>query len=135
MKFTIVEGKYADLEDIKEDFTQDYLFSSRLSNPELRKKYKLTHGEFKELTEQIKKEHGVKRRPIRAVEGKYYYKYMGRYYIRKSVNGVLTYFGMLNTEKQAQKAVEECIKAKWDEKKCRRIIKKIKERWIWNYDM
>ena len=49
MAFRIIEGAYVNFEEIKEEFTKDYL-ESELTNPEIKKKYNLTKGEWKEFT-------------------------------------------------------------------------------------
>lgn len=119
MNFSIVEGKYVDVDDIREDFIADYVFSTELSNPEIRRKYGLTHSEFKELSESVKKEFGLSRRPIVFKNARYYYPLHGGFVIQKS----RVYFGFVPSEWVAKKVVELCKNLQWDVAKCKHICK------------
>lgn len=126
MNWNIIEGAYADLDKIREDFIQDYLFSFELSNREIRDKYGLTWKEFKELSEEVKSDFGLSRRPRKQVKGKFYYKAAHGFIIQKRVDGVVTYFGHTSTEELAKKCVEICKKYRWDVDVCKDIIKSFK---------
>lgn len=123
MNFNIVDGSYADLNSIHDDFVQDYIFSNELSNKEIRKKYNLSHKEFRELSEEVKKEHGLSRRLIVFKDSKYYYKAKYGFMIQKRLNGRDYYVGHVPTEDVARKVVELCKKVQWDIDVCRKICK------------
>jgi len=123
MNFKVIEGKYADVEAIKDDFVQDYLFSFEMSNPEIRDKYGLTWKEFKELSEEVKSEYGYSRRPKKTDNGKYYYKTTSGFIIQKRINGVSEYLGFVTSRELAEKCVELCKQASWNVSLCKHIIK------------
>lgn len=127
MNWNIIEGAYADLDKIRDDFIHDYLFSFELSNKEIRDKYGLTWKEFRELSEEVKSDFGLSRRPRKQVKGKFYYKTNTGFIIQKRVNGVTTYFGQAPTEELAKKCVELCKKHHWDINFCRGVIKHFKQ--------
>lgn len=116
------------LNEIKEDFTQDYIYS-HLNNNELRKKYKLSHGEFKQLSKLIKTEYSMKRRPVnRDKPSKYYYKHKYGFIISKRINGENIYLGFVQTEAIAKKIIEVCKNVEWDITSCKKIISKNEHR-------
>lgn len=121
----VVEGAYADVDKIRDDFTRDYL-GFELSNGEIRDKYGLTWKEFRELSEEVKSDLGLSRRPKKPVEGKFYYKTDTGFIIQKRVDGVTTYFGHTSTEELAKKCVELCKKHHWNLEVCRDVIKNLK---------
>lgn len=121
----VVEGAYADVDKIRDDFTRDYL-GFELSNGEIRDKYGLTWKEFRELSEEVKSDLGLSRRPKKPVKGKFYYKTDTGFIIQKRVDGVTTYFGHTSTEELAKKCVELCKKCGWKVDVCRNLIKSCK---------
>ena len=120
MEFSIVEGQYVDFEKIKEEFTYDYLHTS-IPNPEIKKKYGLTKGEWKEYTDLVKKEHNLTRRP-RKTKGKYYYKGTKGFRVAKWIDGKNYQFGTVPTEEIAQLLVEKCKEVEWNIDKCYQIV-------------
>lgn len=121
----VIEGAYADVDKIRDDFVEDYL-GFELSNGEIRDKYALTWKEFRELSEEVKSEYGLSRRPKKPVEGKFYYKTDTGFIIQKRVDGVTTYFGHTPTEELAKKCVELCKKYRWNVDVCKDVIKSFK---------
>ncbi len=121
----VVEGAYADVDKIRDDFTRDYL-GFDLSNHEIREKYGLTWKEFRELSEEVKSDLGLSRRPKKPVKGKFYYKTDTGFIIQKRVDGVTTYFGHTPTEELAKKCVELCKKHHWNIRICKDVIKNLK---------
>lgn len=117
MKFNLIEGAYADLDSIHDEFCEDYLWSTELTNVEIRKKYGLTVKEFNEFAETVKKEFGISCRP-RKDSGRYYYKRPFSWFIQKKIDGVLVYFGSVPTEEIAKQVVELCIACNWDLNTC-----------------
>jgi len=122
MNFRIIEGDYADLDSIHDEFCEDYLFSTELSNVEIRKKYGLTVGEFEEFCRIVKKEFGFTRRP-HGNYGKYYYKKKNGWVIQKKINGVVTYFGYVPSEKIAKELVRLCVLAGWEITICCEMVR------------
>lgn len=127
MKFNVIDGAYADFDSIHDDFVEDYVFSVELSNNEIRNKYNLTHGEFRELCNIVKKEHGLSRRNTLCKNAKYYYKCGCRFIIQKRINQIDTYFGSVPTEDIARKLVELCKNLEWNVDVCREICKNWRE--------
>lgn len=123
----IIEGQYADIDKIKDDFVQDYIFSSELSNKEIRAKYGLTWKEFSELCESVKLEYGFSRRPKHGEKGRYYYKTKHGYIIAKRINNQNQYLGFVPTEEIAKKCVELCSKLCWEVEICKDMIKNWRE--------
>ena len=121
----MVDGAYADFDKIRDDFTKDYL-DFELSNREIRDKYGLTWKEFKELSEEVKSDLGLSRRPKKPIEGKFYYKTPTGFLIQKRINGVPEYLGHVKTEEIARKCVELCKKCGWNLYDCKNIIKSFK---------
>ena len=124
MNFNILEGCYADLESIHDDFCNDYLWSNELSNYEIRKKYNLTASEFREFSMFVKKEYGFNRRPKR---GNYYYPTPHGFFIQRTINCAVVYFGFVPRESVAKKMVELCEKHRWNVDVCRDIVKNWKD--------
>lgn len=125
--FKIIENDYFDWNTIKEEFTQDFLYS-RLRNDELKKKYDLTRGEFNTCCEKVLSEYNLSRRPHyreRCGLSNYFYKSKYSVIIQKKINGVNYYIGSVPTVKIALKIVELCKKASWDIDVCKQIV----ERW------
>ena len=121
MKFRLIESDYINWEEIHDEFTDDYLFSD-LSNQEIRLKYDMTHGDFKECCQLVKEENNISRRPFwkhRKGNCKYYYPTHNGYQIRKIVQGKDTYFGFVPSERIAQILVKLCILASWDIPVCK----------------
>lgn len=123
MNFNIVDGKYADLDSIYNDFVEDYVFSTELKNNEIRVKYGLTHKEFKELSDMVKADYGLSRRPIKITGAKYYYEHKHGFHIQKTVDNVINYIGFVPTEDLAIEVVEKCKNASWDVDVCRNILR------------
>lgn len=123
MNFNIIEGAYTDLDSIREDFTNDYIWSNELSNVEIQKKYELTCSEFKELADSVKNEYGFSRRPNKGKSPRHYYYHQGKYIISKTMCNICVYFGIVPTEYVAKKVVELCKKWQWDIDVCREICK------------
>ena len=123
MNFNIIEGAYTDLDSIREDFTNDYLWSNELSNVEIQKKYELTYSEFKELSDSVKKEYGFTRRPRNGESPKHYYSHKGKYMISKTMCNICVYFGIVPTEYVAKKVVELCKKYNWQISICKEVVK------------
>ena len=122
MEFNVVEGEYADLDSIYSAFEEDYLHSDIYAN-DLRVKYNLTWGEFREIRDTVKKNNGISRRPRVDYRGaKYYYKrHDGTFLIQRRINQRTTYFGVVPNRSVARKVVELCKKAMWDIDVCREI--------------
>ena len=122
--FKIIEGEYSDYESIHDDFVEDYIMNTELSNKDIRAKYKLSYPEFLEISQRVKEEYGLKRRPTtRWNNGRYYYKVKGQYKIEKRVGDDYTYLGHVPTEALAIKLVEKCKELKWNVPKCKALIK------------
>lgn len=121
MNFNLVEGAYADFEEIHDDFCEDYLWSDELSNPEIRRKYGLSARDFTELTNLVKEEFGVSRRNTR--KGRYYYKVKSGFVIQKTIDCVTVYFGIVPSESIARKIVELCKKYNWQISICKGVVK------------
>jgi hypothetical protein len=122
MNFKIVDGVRPDMNSIYDDFVADYVFSTELKNNEIRVKYGLTHGEFKQMCDMVKADFGLARRPIK-IEGKYYYKHEHGYHIQKTIDCIVYYLGFVATEELAIEVVEKCKKCSWDIPVCRQIVK------------
>lgn len=127
MKFTVVDGEYADVSSIYDDFVKDYIYSTELKNTELRLKYGLSHKEFKDLCDKVKMEHGINRRNTAWDSAKYYSKHVNGFVICKCINRSTVYIGIVPTEDLAIKLVEICKKLSWDVNKCKHIVKNYKE--------
>lgn len=124
--FQVVEGgKYNDLEAIYPSFVQDYIFSTELKNLEIKEKYDLSHGEFKEMCDTAKKQFGISRRRTNLEHSaRYYYKHNNGFVIGKTYNNCYVYLGFVtDTEEIVKKVVELCKKASWDIDVCRHIIR------------
>lgn len=121
MNFRIIEGDYADLDSIHDEFCEDYLWSTELSNVEIRKKYGLTVGEFEEFCRIVKKEFGFTRRPKKG-KGKYYYRRKYGWAIQKKLASGFTYFGHVPTEEIAKQVVKLCIACNWDLNTCFEVV-------------
>lgn len=123
MNFNIVEGDYLDLESIHDDFVEDYLLNTDLSNTEIRKKYELSNKEFWELANQVKEEFNITRRP-RGNYGRYYTQVSENVFIiQKKINGRVKHLGIVPREWIAQVIVEFCKKTQWDVDECKYICK------------
>lgn len=122
MNFKITDGSYIDMDSIRNDFIQDYIFSTELKNQEIRIKYNLSHKEFKELSDSVKEEFGLNRRPIRINNSKYYYPCGYGFIIQKTINCVSYYLGFVTSEQEAIEIVEKCKKVSWNIGECRQIV-------------
>ena len=120
MNFQVVEGAYVDFNEIKEEFIHDYLYTD-IPNPQIKKKYGLTKGEWKEFTDLVKKEHNIQRRP-RKPKGKYYYHTNKGFRIAKWVDGCNYNFGTVPTEEIAKIIVEKCKEVEWNVTECYDIV-------------
>ena len=127
MNFNIKDGIVNDLDEIYEGFVMDYIFSTELKNGEIRQKYRLSYSEFKELADRAKAQYGLKRRPIRIPEAKYYYAHKGGFMIQKTIECVGKYIGFVPTEELAIEAVEKCKEASWNVSLCRKIVREMSE--------
>lgn len=127
MNFKIIERAVVDFDEIYDDFVEDYIFSSELRNDEIRVKYGLTHGEFKELSDMVKLEYNISRRGSNVGNGKYYYPVRHGFVILKTVNCVQQYIGFVSREDVAQYLVELCKKVSWDIDVCRDIVRNYNE--------
>lgn len=125
MKFKVVEAKYVEWEKIHDEFTDDYLFSD-MSNNDIRIKYGMSHGEFRNCCNIVKAEKNISRRPFWKTRGegsKYYYHTKSGFQIRKRINDEDTYLGFVPTESVAKKIVELCKNASWNVDVCRHLVK------------
>lgn len=121
MNFRVIEGSYADVDSIYDDFEYDYLYSNHKANS-LRGKYGLTHKEFKELCDTVKKNHGLSRRPrVDTKDAKYYYRSGHGWVIQKKVRGNTFYLGRVHSEELACRIVKLCKKARWNIDVCKQI--------------
>ncbi len=127
MNFRIVENGYVNIKDIEGDFEKDYIFSNALRNNEIRVKYGLTHGEFKELAEFCKQKHGLSRRPRWDNNAKYYYPVNHGFVIFKTIDCVQTYIGFVTSEEGAIRLVELCKKLLWNVDMCRDLVRNYNE--------
>ena len=121
MNFKVVEGDYHRLEDIHDEFCNDYLWDNELSTIEIRRKYGLSFKEFWEFASIVKQEYGLSKRPVKR-EGRYYYRRKYGYAIQKKVGDALMYFGFVPTEEIAKQVVELCINSEWDINTCSEIV-------------
>ncbi len=124
--FQVVEGgKYNDLEAIYPSFVQDYIFSTELKNLEIKEKYGLSHGEFKEMCDNAKKQFGISRRVTNCQNSaRYYYKQHNGFVIAKSIDNKYIYLGFVtDTEEVVKEVVELCKNVSWNVDKCRHIIR------------
>ena len=123
--FEIVDGEYANYEEIHDDFVRDYIYSSELTNLQIRTKYKLSYPEFLEIAKRVREEYGIKRRPkAYQVPIRNFTKvvdYKGKEVFRIEKNGV--YYGVAPSKKVAEKIVEKCHEADWDVPRCRAYCK------------
>lgn len=126
MNFKVVEGIRADMGGIYDDFVADYVFSTDLKNNEIRLKYGLSHGEFKQMCDMVKSDFGLARRPIKIHGAKHYYKHEHGFHIQKTVDCVVYYLGFVATEELAIEIVEKCKKCHWDIDMCRQIVESCK---------
>ncbi len=128
MNFKLVESSYIDFDSIHDEFSRDYL-ESTLSNEEIRRKYDMTHREFKDCGEIVKSENGLSRRPFwryRNGSVKYYYSMDNGFIIQKKIDGKEVYIGFVPFEWVAQKIVEMCINVSWDIDQCKSFCKEWK---------
>ena len=128
MNFNIIESNYIEWSRIHDDFAYDFLHS-RLLNNEIRVKYNMTHGEFRECCRIIKKENNIRRRPFwrdRAKDTKYYSKMGSGFIITKRIDGKQIYFGYVPSEEIAKDIVQIFIGLSWDVEKCRKVFKEYK---------
>ena len=124
MNFNLIEGAYADLDSIHDEFCEDYLWSMDLTNVEIRKKYGLSVKEFYEFARIVKEEYGIAHRGRRVRNtGKYYYRAKKRWSIAKTINGVLVFFGTVPNEEIAKRLVELCKLSEWDLDSCFEFVK------------
>lgn len=115
MAFNIIEGDYVDWDEIMDDFIDDYIHSTKLSNVEIREKYDLSWREFKDLSEHCKRMFGLTRRPTSPQKnGRHYYVGRNGYVVQKFLHGKLVYIGTVPTEEIAIKVVELCKNTGWD---------------------
>lgn len=127
MNFRIIEGDYANMDELYPLFEQDYLYSNVYADS-LREKYGLTHNEFKELSDKVKTNHGLSRRPrVACKTAKYYYKSTHGFIIQKNIGRNICYIGTVCCEQVACKVVELCKKVGWDIDVCRSICKNWRE--------
>ena len=123
MNFNLIENGYIEWDVICDDFTDDFLHSD-LNNVELRIKYNMTHGEFKECCNKVKSEYGINRRPFwkhRQGKAKYYYKVRNGFIICKRYGSEQVYLGFVPSLKVAEKLVEMCKNVSWDIDKCKEM--------------
>ena len=122
--FKIIDGKYPDYESIHDDFVEDYIMNTELSNKEIRAKYGLGYSDFLEVSKRVREEYGLKRRPSsRWNSGRYYYKMKGHYKISRKIKGKEVYLGHVPTEELAIKMVKLCEENDWNIERCRALIK------------
>ena len=129
MNFNLIENSYVDWNKIEDEFTEDFLKSS-ISNQELRLKYDMTHGEFKDCCNIVKSKYGLSRRPFwkhRVGSPKYYYKVDHGFIIMKRIDGVNTYFGFVPSLKVAEILVKMCENALWNVDVCKDFIRNWRE--------
>ena len=124
MNFNLIENGYIEWDVICNEFTDDFLHSD-LNNTELRIKYNMTHGEFKECCDKVKSEYRISRRPFwkhRRGKAKYYYKVRNGFIISKRYGREQVYLGFVPSLKVAEKLVEMCINASWNIDVCTSYI-------------
>jgi len=122
MNFRILSNVPLDIDE--EAFEAEYLHTT-ISNDDLRKKYELSKKQFSEITQRIKKKHGLPRRPN--TFGKHYYFNGYGYVISIIRNGKKLYMGLVHTEKLAKKCVNICDELNWEVDKCRPVIEELKQ--------
>ena len=121
MNFNLIEGQYADLESIHDEFCEDYLWSNELNNTQIRVKYGLTVNEFNYFCETVKKEYGFSKRPKNSVNAKHYYHNGQGWSIQKRMNQRNYCFGTFTRKETAKKAVELYKRLNWNVEKCRKL--------------
>ena len=123
MNFNLIENAYLDWDSISEEFTDDFLHSE-LDNMDLKTKYGMTHGQFKECCEIVKAKYGLARRPFwkhRAGNVKYYYKVRNGFIICKRYGNDYVYLGFVPSLTVAQKLVKLCKEASWNLELCKKM--------------
>lgn len=122
MNFNIVETKSTIItDDLYEKIKHDYI-NSDLTVKEIRHKYNLTHIDWKNLSNQIRTELGIKGRPVK--NAKHYYKARGKWRITKWVDGKAVHIGeVCCNERTVQEIVKLCENVNWDIDECKRIVR------------
>ena len=120
VNFKLNEGMYVLFDEIREDFTKDYL-EGKIYTKELREKYGLSQSEYRELTYEIKKEYGLNRRPS-LVWGKHYYPHGDGFVVKKRIDDKLYHIAYVDEEKDAKEIVRKCNEVGWDIIECRKIV-------------
>ena len=127
MNATVIEGAYVNWETVYPQFLKDYIYSTELTNNEIKNKYDLSISEFKDLADYAKKDCGLSRRPVAQNDGRYYYKQGDSWIICKFMNSVLVYFGRVPEEWIAIQIVEICKNECWNVDKCKNIVQNWKD--------
>jgi len=123
MNFKVIENSYVDWETICDEFTDDFLHSE-LDNKELKEKYGMSHGEFKQYCNIVKMNHNLTRRPFwkhRKGKAKYYYKVKNGFIICKRYGNDYVYLGFVSSLKVAEQLVEMCKNLSWDRELCQKL--------------
>lgn len=124
MNFRVIDGTYEDTSCFN-DFEKDYL-NPNIPNKELKQKYQISKGMFKNWTKIIRDKHGIRRKPVPA---KYYHTNGNNYVITKWIDGDIKYFGRIpfSLGKSALfEAIQICKDMDWDCEACRIAIKEFK---------
>lgn len=126
--FRIVEQPPVVITDeLYKQIRYDYI-NSDLKVEEIKRKYNLSHIDWKNLSKQFREELGVKCRPKKGC--KYYYRISkDKWKIIKWIDGKLIQLGtIVCKEPQLKSVIDECKSVNWDKKLCKDIIRR------WNYE-
>ena len=122
MKFNIIEKESVVITDeLYDEIKQEYVFSE-LTVEEIRKKHNLTHIDWKNLSNRIRNELGVKGRP--QANARHYYRVGDKWRIIKWVDGKTVHIGEVSCSEQVVKMIVKlCQSANWDIDECKKIVK------------
>ena len=130
MNFNIIEGQASRLSaDDFEAFKWDYL-NSEMTTHEVRLKYGLSKKEYSKITNEIRKELGIRCRPH--TRAKNYYKNGNRWDIVRTNNYHTRHYGSLRcehfSEKDMKKIIKKCRKMNWEYTSCTKYINGLRKR-------
>lgn len=122
MNFNIVETESVVITDeLYDEIKREYICSD-LTVEEIRKKHNLTHIDWRNISQKIRDELGMKGRP--RVNARHYYKVGDKWRIVKWVDGKTVHIGEVRcSEKVVKMIVKLCQAASWDIDECRKIVK------------
>lgn len=122
MNFNIIEKESVVITDeLYDEIKQEYVFSE-LTVEEIRKKHNLTHIDWKNLSNRIRNELGVKGRP--QANARHYYRVGDKWRIIKWVDGKTVHIGEVSCSEQVVKMIVKlCQSANWDIDECKKIVK------------